>query len=142
MQKGSLLFVYGTLRIGERADLSKQNAVEFVCEDSINGELYNLGSYPGALVKPGLFDPSHSSIKGDVFVIRDTAIVPSLDAYEGFPHLYGRLETVTAHDRIVWVYNYTHIIDDSKRILSGDWCLRSPSVPQSGTQVPNETAGA
>lgn len=37
MKKGDFLFVYGTLRKGERADLSKQErdfGVSFVCNDA------------------------------------------------------------------------------------------------------------
>jgi gamma-glutamylcyclotransferase (GGCT)/AIG2-like uncharacterized protein YtfP len=129
VRKGSLLFVYGTLRRGASSDLSREPLVEFVSGDSVNGKLYNLGWFPGvkevacsgADAKPQNFDPGEASITGDVFRILDDRVVSHLDAYEGYPNLYNRVETETADGKHVWVYTYNHNVEDRQLIPSGDW---------------------
>lgn len=124
MNKGDFLFVYGTLRRGERADLTRSREVDFICEDLINGEIYNLGSFPGAKAVPEHFDPGKPAIKGDVFQIRDTSITTVLDAYEGYPDFYNRIQTESATGLHVWVYTFNADIPAEKVIPSGDWKAR------------------
>jgi gamma-glutamylcyclotransferase (GGCT)/AIG2-like uncharacterized protein YtfP len=129
MQSGSLLFVYGTLRKGESADLSKRLQVSFIGEDQINGDLYRLGWFPGVTLTPGQFDPSLPAVHGDVFRIKDASIIPMLDAYEGYPSLFDRMETETAGGRHVTVYTYARpILDPLSRMASGDWKLRDKNM--------------
>lgn len=129
MKKGDLIFVYGTLRKGERADLNKQASqfgVTYIGEDCINGKLYHLGAYPGVKTEAGVFCPDKPLVYGEVFRARDTSITAMLDAYEGYPYLYDRLQTETDKGRTVWVYVYNHPVTSDQQIESGDW-VRNPS---------------
>lgn len=131
MKAGDLLFVYGTLRRGESADLSNKTAVEFVGEDRINGDLYNLGWFPGVKnvntdEMESYFYPSLSMVHGDVFRILDASITSMLDAYEGYPSLYGRSVVLSGEGRLVWVYTYNGVPQESQRISSGDWKTGQP----------------
>lgn len=127
MKKDDLLFVYGTLRVGQSADLSDgrySDGVEYVDSDVINGKIFDLGWFPGAKVTPGHFDTGAPSIIGDVFRLTDDAIIPRLDGYEGYPNLYDRVQTETASGRHVWVYVYNAHIPEERQIVSGDWLLK------------------
>ncbi len=135
MKKGDLILVYGTLRRGERADLSKhqwQFGAQFIGLDAINGDLYHLGSYPGVKVpgEPHIWDPRLPIVCGEVFRVRDQSLVAMLDAYEGYPHLYDRVETETESGRRVWVYTYNGMVTSEQRIPSGDWCKNRDTVIQ------------
>lgn len=123
MKKGDLIFVYGTLRPGEGA-AGKMREAEYVGEDRINGDLYTMGYYPGAKAVPGHFDAGKPTITGDVFKIVTDTLVPLLDMYEGYPHLYGKVETETAEGRHVWVYTYNHDVCVGQLIATGDWKTR------------------
>lgn len=122
------LFVYGSLRRGEAADLSQKPGAEFVQSDTINGLLYAVSWYPGAKVQPGCYDTTLPHIVGDVFKVIDEGLPPILDAYEGYPTLFDRVETVTAGGIITWVYVYNHDVDDSRLVDDGDW-LNRPRMP-------------
>jgi gamma-glutamylcyclotransferase (GGCT)/AIG2-like uncharacterized protein YtfP len=128
MRVGSLLFVYGTLRKGERADLSKHEkdfGVTYLGVDIINAELYDLGSYPGVKEpRLGAFDVEDARVHGDVFRIEDESIITLLDHYEGYPDLYNRTTAETMDGRTVWVYTYNGEVEANRRIVSGDWVNR------------------
>lgn len=128
MQKGDLLFVYGTLRLGERADLSSpsnQYGCSYFGEDKVNGLMYSLGGFPGLKTQPlRAFDDNSPAVAGDVFEILDSSITHALDAYEGYPTLYDRFQTTAASGLPVWVYNYQQEIADTLLIASGDWKQR------------------
>jgi gamma-glutamylcyclotransferase (GGCT)/AIG2-like uncharacterized protein YtfP len=87
MQKNEFIFVYGTLRRGERADLARQRhsfGVDYIGVDHINGCLYHLGAYPGVKAITRTYDPTDPVVTGEVFRIRETSITALLDAYEGY----------------------------------------------------------
>lgn len=142
MLKNELLFVYGTLRKGERAELQKQShsfGVSFVNKDSINGKMYHIGTYPGVRdVRVGRavdFDPRLPTVVGEVFKIREQSIVALLDAYEGYNSdnpefgLYNRHQVKTKRGFFVWVYTYNPPVRPDQLIESGDWCKnRTTSV--------------
>lgn len=137
MKLGNFLFVYGTLRRGEAADLSQGRAAygaKFIEKDRINGEIYNLGWYPGVKLLPSLppsslFDSSGPTVTGDVFRITDESITPILDAYEGFPSLYNRHKVETENGFIAWVYTYNGVPTPDRLIPAGDWQMRNSSIP-------------
>lgn len=120
MASGSLIFVYGTLKRGEGNDLSRWPNVEFVGEDAINGDIFELGWYPGVKTVPGQFDPGSAIVRGEVFRILDDDAVERLDSYEGYPNLYDRIETETAEGLHVWVYTFNGE-RTGPRIESGWW---------------------
>ncbi len=128
MQRGDLLFVYGTLRRGERADLGRNLQTDFISEDRINGKIFSVGWYPGVKTNPvKSFDPEVDYVVGDVFRLRDASIIAMLDAYEGYPSLFGRLQTVTEAGHKVWVYTYNHEVGDHQQLPGGDWKCRVPN---------------
>lgn len=134
MKKGDLLFVYGTLRRGEGADLSRNLETSYICEDRISGELFNIGWYPGAKIPDdGRFEISLPSIVGDLFRLRTPSIIAVLDAYEGYPNLYNRRVVITEKGNMTWVYVYNGPVPKEKMIPGGDW--KHPSA-----QPPNPTA--
>lgn len=131
MKKGDCIFVYGTLRHGERAELAKKASnfgIVYIGLDVINGKMYHIGAYPGVKTEAGEFDPSKPTVTGEVFLATDTSIMAVLDAYEGYPHLFTRLKTTTRGGRVVWVYVYPHPTTEEQLIDGGDWC-RSRQLP-------------
>lgn len=126
IKAGDLVFVYGTLKRGQTADLSKNHNTEFVAEDAINGFIYDLGWYPGVKATSGPFDRGMPAVHGEVFRINDAMVGLALDAYEGYPGLYTRIETETAGGRKVWVYVYNHEVAADHAIPSGAWGSDSP----------------
>lgn len=139
MQKGDLIFVYGTLRHGERADLSKQQhnfGVSYLGEDDINGELFHLGAFPGLKAEGGSFNHKNPTVHGEVFRIRETSIITILDCYELYnpdnpkSGLYDRIQTETAQGRTVWVYIYNGATLPEQKIDSGDW-VKNREMPVS-----------
>jgi gamma-glutamylcyclotransferase (GGCT)/AIG2-like uncharacterized protein YtfP len=131
MKKGDLLLVYGTLRQGERADITKKmpGAVSFVSLDRITGEMYNMGYYPGVKAEAGSFEKDKPAVVGEIYQIDNPSIIPILDGYEGYPSLYNRIETETEGGRVTWVYTFNHEVLEEQRIPSGDWANR-PAIHQ------------
>jgi gamma-glutamylcyclotransferase (GGCT)/AIG2-like uncharacterized protein YtfP len=129
MQKNDLVFVYGTLRKGERMSLDREfgDVAGFVGNDVINGRMYSLGAYPGVKDVPNEFDHDLPCVYGEVYRIRDTSIIAILDAYEGYCEdspttgLYNRKVTETLKGRKVWVYIFNGKLLPVQLIDSGDW---------------------
>lgn len=143
MKKDDLLFVYGSLRIGECNDIERKSpigSVEYKGQDKINGLIYWIGAgwYPGLKTEQGNYDSRAPKVVGDVFEIKTDEVAAMLDAYEGYPSLYDRVEVETEGGRIVWVYTYNGGVKEYELVESGDWtkrprvCVtRVPAVPQS-----------
>lgn len=117
--------VYGTLRKGCRANgkLSKAN---FVGEDAVKGNLYNIGWFPGIRlggpqdVKVEVYEVS-PEVEGEVLSI--------LDSYEGYREgdpgsLYFRKEVETTSGHTVSIYEYRESPSETTLIPSGDWMNR------------------
>jgi gamma-glutamylcyclotransferase (GGCT)/AIG2-like uncharacterized protein YtfP len=131
MLKNDFIFVYGTLRGGERMDLRKQKhnfEVSFVSFDRINGNMYHLGTFPGVKEVNSRFDPNDPTVFGEVFRLRGMSMVAILDAYEGYnadhpeKGLYDRCQVKSERGRLVWVYTFNGMVLPEQRIESGDWC--------------------
>lgn len=108
-------------------------------EDIINGLMYHLGGFPGVVIdniEP--FNETEPLIYGDVFMLRDDTIVQQLDAYEGYPSLYNRVEVPTAGGRTVWVYTYNYDVSNREPMRFADWRvsrngnIQQPDVPMMG----------
>jgi gamma-glutamylcyclotransferase (GGCT)/AIG2-like uncharacterized protein YtfP len=122
MEIDDLVFVYGSLRRGETADLSMRSGSEFIGEDTINGKLYGVSWFPGVKdVNTTGFDPSCPVVHGEVYRLKDKGLIRHLDAYEGYPDLYDRVQVETGNSRFVWVYTYNYSVADNQRVMSGDW---------------------
>ena len=132
MKKGDFVFVYGTLRSGERADLfksSKSFSIVPMGKDAINGKLYHLGGFPGVKLLPGVteFNDKLDRVLGEVGMVKDASIGALLDTYEGYDSdapkqgLYDRELVESMTGRLVWVYTYNHVVMDDQLIETGDW---------------------
>ncbi|WP_028008245.1 gamma-glutamylcyclotransferase family protein [Solimonas flava] len=124
------LFVYGTLRRGAvvpaRAALDRH--AEFIAHATLNGKLFEVDGYPGAVACAA----GNDRVVGEAYRIRDQdALFRALDEYEECsarfpePHEYVRaMHPVMLEDGIVvraWVYLYTRPAEALCRIESGDY---------------------
>ena len=128
------LFVYGTLRrslIGTQKNaalIQIMNGLQFIGEGSVNGQLYDLGDYPGAI----LGDNFDNKIRGEIYQLDDPqAVLTVLDQYEGFipgeleASLFARVKAkITMSDGSQvesWIYVYNDWVVTGKLIESGDY---------------------
>ncbi len=122
---------------GQRADISEKRvfAVSPLGKDSVNGEMYHLGSFPGVKLFPDLdgeFDDSRPVVRGEVYVIQDPSVGAVLDAYEGYRSenpsqgLYDRRQVFTCCGRLAWIYTYNGQVVSDQLIETGDW--RNPRL--------------
>jgi gamma-glutamylcyclotransferase (GGCT)/AIG2-like uncharacterized protein YtfP len=133
----SLLFVYGTLRRGCANPMQR-----LLTEHSIwmglagyQGKLYKIADYPGAV-------PSNNNedrIIGELYRLHQPEwLLRQLDDYEecgpGFPQpaeyrrAIASIFTETGGAVSAWIYLYNRPVDESKRIVSGDFL--DPAVAQ------------
>jgi len=125
------LFAYGTLQPGrtpeEVADLVRR--FESVGKGTVGGTLYDLGSYPGAV----LDDTSPHRISGTVFSLpASDDVLSRLDHYEGFDPqapkaslFIRRLHPVKLDGGVTlrcWIYEYNGALDRARIIESGEFC--------------------
>jgi gamma-glutamylcyclotransferase (GGCT)/AIG2-like uncharacterized protein YtfP len=117
------LATYGTLmrsfgRI-ESFGLGEQLAFRSQCQ--FRGEMYDLGSFPGAV-------PGSTLLHGELFRLKTTSVWSVLDEYEGYTpgqeeaSLFVRRKVLLHQPlRPAWVYWYNGQPADSPRVPSGDW---------------------
>ncbi len=128
----SYLFIYGTLLTGTGnpgLDRLVRQHLEPLGEATIQGKLYDLGHYPGAV-------PSHRTtdrISGILCLVRQFDVcIPKLDRYEGCDRQdpargdYRRQTTdailqVSAQTVTTWVYFYQKKLSFKPRIRHGDY---------------------
>ncbi len=130
------LFVYGSLRpaVGHPMLRRLQRDAHWMAGGYCTGDLYDLGSYPGAVIRP----ESAGRIYGDVFRMRSPRrLLSVLDRYEGCgsrapaPREYSRvnIEVITAGKRIkAWMYVYNRPVQEKNRIPSGDYLTHSRAL--------------
>ncbi len=111
------LFVYGTLKKGERAHIFLKNA-QFLGRACVSGfELYDLGEYPGAKRGKGV-------VKGEVYLVEED-LLKLLDEYEEEGIEYKRIlvEAEMEDGRKVraWFYEYLGEVEGKGLIPSGEW---------------------
>jgi gamma-glutamylcyclotransferase (GGCT)/AIG2-like uncharacterized protein YtfP len=141
--KGDFLFVYGTLRLGERMDLTRQKHafdITFVGKDKINGKLYTVGTFPGVKEVFSRYDPNGPKVIGDVFRIHSPSVAAICDAYEGYnvdnpsQGHYDRCQVHTERGLLAWVYTYNPFVRAEQLIESGDW-VRNRATSVSGQRM-------
>lgn len=126
------LFVYGSLRSGFHNAVYTYISRYFVFDGlgAVQGKLYDLGEYPGAVPATEEF-----YITGELYHIANkdefSWAMEQLDEYEGIyvesgetPALFRRAPaTVLYNDTMVtaWIYWYNRPITDQHRIESGDY---------------------
>lgn len=124
------LFVYGSLRpaLGQRLQRELERHARWVGSASWQGQLYDLGAYPGAVAggNPG------QRVSGDLYQLRhSTVLLRTLDRYEGVRGALGeyrrQLTEVQCQGRVLaaWIYVYNRSVTRKKRIHSGDYLDRA-----------------
>ncbi|EGA64697.1 gamma-glutamylcyclotransferase [Vibrio brasiliensis] len=108
-----LVFVYGTLRHGERNHhlLANSQCLGNFTTPPVYS-LYDLGAYPAVT-------EGHSAIFGEVYLIDDQTL-KQLDIIEDVPVTYRREQIETTFG-LAWVYIYQDISQLDVLIASGDW---------------------
>jgi molybdenum cofactor guanylyltransferase len=113
----TIIFVYGTLLVGE-SNHSSLAAAEFLGIDRLqNADLYDLGEYPMML-------PGEGTVTGEVYrVTADT--LTELDILEEHPEIYFRGQIILESGRSSQVYwgRSQHTVN-CPGIACGDWRLR------------------
>ncbi|MFD0793707.1 gamma-glutamylcyclotransferase [Mucilaginibacter litoreus] len=140
----SLLFVYGTLLQTDNdfAAYLRANCT-FVSTGKINGELYDLGDYPGLV----LTDLPDEFVYGSIYKMDNVdGVLKQLDWYEGVgpneeqPNLYIRQKVIVnsadGDAAEAWVYIYNRSIANLYKITDGDYInylnKKSPNLNKAG----------
>ena len=115
------LFVYGTLRRGSNNEPARllQGQAHFVGHGRMQGRLYGLGRYPGAVPPVTKED----WVRGEVYKMDDfTALKEVLDEYEGadFERAITSVKLDDGGTVECWVYWYV-ARKPGRLIESGDW---------------------
>jgi len=129
--RGTLLFVYGTLRREADTRMSAWLAAraEHLGPATTPGRLYDLGSYPG-FVDARL---PHEVVRGDLVRLRSPAAWRELDDYENdgasgdaAPYVcVRRIVDLHTGERVdACLYLYRGPLRGARRITSGDWLER------------------
>ncbi len=127
------LFVYGTLgaAFSNAPAMYLRQHSRYIGEGVINGQLYDVGSYPGALYLPN----AHTQIYGSVYALFSDSLanlLRVLDEYEGVQAGPSENEPDEYIRRIIpvacagqpiscWVYLYNWPVDSLRQIDSGDY---------------------
>lgn len=113
------VFVYGTLRTGERNHDFLAGAARVAADRTpARYTLVDLGAYPAAVVGGA------TAIVGEVFEV-DAATLARLDRLEGHPHLYQRMPVRLTSRRIAVMYVMAAAqAEGGPAIAGGDWLAR------------------
>lgn len=118
------LFVYGSLKRGFSNPFSEylNHFLRFYSTGKIEGKLYLIDWYPGAVLKKG----EGSTIYGEVYEVINNDVFQFLDEYEGIHHdssdFYNRkiVEVTTSNGCVhSWFYEYIGSIDNKPSITTG-----------------------
>lgn len=119
-----ILFVYGSLLPGLPLHPLLTPAIP-LGPGSIQGRLYDLGDYPGAV------EAEEGRVHGEAYRLRDPGLLARLDDEEGYDpadeaaslYLRRRLPVTLADGRVLpaWVYLYAGPLEQAAPVPSGDW---------------------
>ncbi|MEB3166196.1 MAG: gamma-glutamylcyclotransferase family protein [Cyanobacteriota bacterium] len=118
-EAGERVFVYGSLRRGQRNHGLLQGA-RAEGEGSLSGAvLHDLGPFPMAV-------PGQGVVHGEVVVV-PPPLLAELDRFEGVPRLYQRHRRRLIDGRWVWIYlGQARQVRHSPRLASGRWPSAQP----------------
>ncbi|HEY1265746.1 MAG TPA: gamma-glutamylcyclotransferase family protein [Candidatus Binatia bacterium] len=124
-ENGALLFVYGTLRAASGHPMHRKLRAEsdFVGAGTFRGRLYDLGSYPGAILSRSNGD----RVRGEIYRLREPArTLSALDAYEdrSFHRLKATVRRENGGKTRCWIYLYALPVTRFHRIACGDFIKR------------------
>lgn len=129
MSSLEFIFVYGTLRRNAAHSMHSVMARHCrpVSEAYMQGRLYEVGAYPGAVESNKTCD----KVYGELYEVLDSSVFYFLDDYEECtdhhpkPHEYIRKELKVSFINQgciqAWVYVYNRDVSNLKRIASGDY---------------------
>lgn len=130
MTASEYIFVYGTLRRGfcNPVQQTLERCANFVSGAVLNGKLYEIEGYPGAV----LSDDQCDLVIGELYKIKNRdKIFSVLDEYEGCsqqfpePREYIRKPVTVwlenGEGLMAWTYLYNWQINDKAHIRSGDY---------------------
>jgi gamma-glutamylcyclotransferase (GGCT)/AIG2-like uncharacterized protein YtfP len=122
--RGELIALYGSLLrgLGAMQEIGVGNRLRFVGPCLIEGQLFDLGAYPGLRRGTGL-------VVGEIYALLDSEALKTLDRFEDFEpaqpqgSLYQRerVSLIEPADTEAWIYFYNQVPDASQQIESGDW---------------------
>ena len=133
MKDRCLLFVCGTLLKGfSNHHYMQKTSIHFLGKGSVEGELYDLGEYPGAVLST-----TSLRIQGELYLLTDPKELEPLDVLEEFDpenpetSLYvRRMVTVrleSGADIPAWMYCLPSKPTDARLIPNGDYANYSRS---------------
>lgn len=124
------LFVYGTLRKGFSLPINKRIAgdIKWIGYSQIQGKLYDIGGYPGAIQEKSDF----SFVIGEIIFLKDPgATLQLLDEYEGFDPGNERaseycrkkecFELADGSKIEAWIYWYNFPVEAKQGIRGNDY---------------------
>lgn len=111
-----LLFVYGTLRQGERNHAELKGA-RFVREASTHPryQLVDMGGFPA------LLEGGSTAVRGELYEVEEGSL-PHLDAFEDVPSLYERKPVSIPGASALGYVMRPEVAQAAPVIPSGDWC--------------------
>ena len=116
------LFVYGTLmkKSGHSMHGLLEAFARYVGEGELDGQLYDLGEYPGLVQTKGC----QARVRGEVYRLQNLEkAFEVLDEYEG-PEYRREKRTVRLNggeELEAWVYLYEGPTEGAKAVESGEW---------------------
>ncbi len=128
----SLLFVYGTLRMGQPNHGRIGTARYLGRRRTRPGfELFDLGEYPAMVASAG------GSVAGELYQVSE-ALLAELDVFEDHPHFFRR-GAIELHDgtRAQAYLVPAERLAERRRIDGGDWWSREPSAGKLASDLPD-----
>ena len=130
-----LLFTYGTLMRGYGLHAVLARGASPMGTGSVRGHLLDLGRYPGLIDGRG-------RVRGEVYRLDDTELLPVLDRQEGYNFERRRAFVTLANGRRVraWLYRYRGPRERSTPIHDGDYRrARPPAARPATSSIPGRT---
>lgn len=134
-----LLFVYGTLRRGSRHPMARLLALhaDYLGAGHLNGRLYRLGRYPGAVIS----QHPNDWVRGDIYEMKlPQALLARMDRYEGvdsgrrrlgeYQRAIAAIHLDNGSMRHAWVYLYKLSVNRKKRMVTGDYLRQRRRSPE------------
>lgn len=134
-----LLFVYGTLRRGSHHPMSRLLALHARYQGAghLNGRLYRLGRYPGAVIS----QRPNDWVRGDIYEMKvPQALLARMDRYEGldsgrrclgeYQRAIAAIHLDNGTIRQAWMYLYKKSVNRRKRMGAGDYLRQRRRSPE------------
>ena len=96
--------------------------LEYLGPCEIEGQLFDLGAYPGLRPGPG-------RVRGEIHRLLDPEAIPILDRFEDFEpdapegslYIRRQIRLIEPKRTDAWIYFYNRDLDSDRQIEAGDW---------------------